>query len=154
MKQINLTMIFIVAIAALVPVGVRAEAPMVPSACSSRNIVMRPIDPPQLTTVKGRVVSMEYGKQQRVAVKNMVMWLQLKTATGEQVPVYVGSSWYLDKKHLQVRVGDLLEIQGVKTAGSSPQSAMTIASTIKKGDRVWKAKIPNKPNVAKSCQPI
>jgi hypothetical protein len=84
----------------------------------------------------------------------MVMWLQLKTATGEQVPVYLGSTWYLDNKHLQVKVGDLLEIQGVKTAGSSPQSAMTIASTIKKGDRVWKAKIPNKPNVAKSCQPI
>ena len=136
------------------PVGVRAEAPMVPRACASKNIVMRPIDPPQLTTVKGRVISMEYGKQQRVAVKNMVMWLHLTTATGERVPVYLGSSWYLDKKHLQVRVGDLLEIQGVKTAGASPQSAMTIASTIKKGDRVWKAKIPNKPNVAKSCQPI
>ncbi len=154
MNKITLTTIVIAMIAAVVPVGVRAEAPMVPGGCSSKNIVMRSIDPPQTTTVKGRVVSMEYGKQQRVAVKNMVMWLRLKTATGEQVPIYIGSSWYLDKNHLQVRVGDVLEIQGVKTAGTSPQSAMTIASTIKKGDRVWKAKIPNKPNIAKSCQPI
>jgi hypothetical protein len=136
-----------------VSTGVRAEAPSAPNACRS-SIASRPIEPQQPITLKGRVVGLEYGKQQRVAVTNMVMWLRLKTDSGEIRPVYLGSSWYLDRKDFQVRVGDMLEIRGVKVPGSSPQSAMTIASTIKKGDRVWKASIPNKPNVAKSCQPI
>jgi hypothetical protein len=156
MKRISIAMMLITLIGALVPTLVRAEAPMMTGKCSTRNIAMRStVEPQMTTTVIGRVVSMEYGKQQQIAAKNMVMWLRLKTATGEEVPVYLGSSWHLTKKQLQIQVGDLLEIQGVKTPGANPQSAMTIASTVKKGDRVWKVKIPNKPtNVAKSCQPI
>ncbi len=154
MKQLGIVAIFTILLGALVPVGVRAEAPMAPTGCSSKNIVMRPLEVQQPITIKGRVVSMESGKQQRVAVKNMVVWLNLQTERGEIVPVYLGSSWYLDRKHLQVRVGDLLEIKGVKIPGSNPQSAMTIASTIKKGDRISKVSIPNKPNVTKSCEPI
>jgi hypothetical protein len=153
MKQIGLATIVTIFVGALVPVGSHAEAPSAPNACQT-NIASRPIEPQQPITLKGRVVGLEYGKQQRVAVTNMVMWLRLKTDSGEVLPVYLGSSWYLDRKHLQVRVGDTLEIRGVKVPGSSPQSIMTIANTIKKGDRVWKASIPNKPNVAKSCQPI
>jgi hypothetical protein len=152
MKPILATIVMMF-VGALVPAGAHAEAPLVPNACRS-SIATRPIEPQQPITLKGRVVSLEYGKQPQVAAKNMVMWLRLKTDIGEVLPVYLGSSWYLDRNHLQVRVGDRLEIRGVKVPGSSPQSAMTIASTIKKGDRVWKASIPNKPNVAKSCQPI
>jgi hypothetical protein len=153
MKQLGLAMIVTMFVGALVPAGALAEAPLVPNACRS-NIASRPIEPQQPITLKGRVVGLEYGKQPQIAVKNMVMWLRLKTDIGEVLPVYLGSTWYLDRNHLQVRVGDRLEIRGVKVPGSSPQSAMTVASTIKKGDRVWKASIPNKPNVAKSCQPI
>ncbi len=153
MNEIGLATIVTIFISAVVPAGARAEAPIAPNACQSR-IAIRSIEPQQSITLKGRVVSLEYGKQQRIAVTNMVMWLRLQTDSGEILPVYLGSSWSLDRKHLQVRVGDRLEISGVKVPGSSPQSAMTIASTIKKGDRVWKASIPNKPNVAKSCQPI
>jgi hypothetical protein len=152
MKPILATLVTIF-IGTLVPAGARAEAPNVPNACRSI-LATRPIEPQPAVTLKGRVVALEYGKQQRIAVTSMVMWLRLKTDSGEIRPVYLGSSWYLDRKHLQVRVGDRLEINGVRVPGSSPQSAMTIASTIKKGDRVWKASIPNKPNVAKSCQPI
>jgi hypothetical protein len=148
-------MMSIALIVAVAPVVVRAEAPMMTGKCSTKNIARRSIVSPQMTKVTGRVVSIEYGKQQRIAAKNMVMWLRLKTAIGEEVPVYLGSSWYLTKKHLQIRVGDRLEIQGIKMPGANPQSAMTIASTVKKGDRIWKVKIPNQPNnVAKSCQPI
>lgn len=153
MKQIKLATIAMMFVGALVPAGVRAEAPSAPNACRT-SIASRPIEPQQQITLKGRVVGLEYGNQQRIAATNMVMWLRLKTNSGEVLPVYLGSSWYLDRNHLQVRVGDTLEIRGVKVPGSSPRSAMTIASTIKKGDRVWKASIPNKPNVAKSCQPI
>jgi hypothetical protein len=153
MNKIGLGTIVTIFISAVVPVSARAEAPIAPSGCQSR-IAIRAIEPQQSITLKGRVVGLEYGKQQRIAATNMVMWLRLKTDNGEILPVYLGSSWYLDRKHLQVRVGDLLEIRGVKVPGSSPQSAMTIASTIKKSDRVWKASIPNKPNIAKSCQPI
>jgi hypothetical protein len=152
MKPILATLVTIF-VGALVPAAARAEAPNVPNVCRSI-LAVRPTEPQQPVTLKGRVVGLEYGKQQRVAVTNMVVWLRLKTDSGEIRPVYLGSSWYLDRKNLQVRVGDRLEINGVKIPGSSPQSAMTLASTIKKGDRVWKASIPNKPNVAKSCQPI
>ena len=153
MNQIGLAMIVTIFIGALMPAAAQAEAPLVPNACRS-NIASRPIEPQQLITLKGRVVGLEYGKQPQIAATNVVMWLRLKTDTGEVLPVYLGSSWYLDRNHLQVRVGDRLEIRGVRVPRSSPHSAMTVANTIKKGDRVWKASIPNKPNVAKSCQPI
>jgi hypothetical protein len=154
MRQIGLATIATIFIGVLVPAGARGEAPIAPNNACRTNIAARPIEPQQPITLKGRVVGLEYGKQQRIAATNMVMWLRLKTDSGEIRPVYLGSSWYLDRRHLQVRVGDTLEIRGVKVPGSSSQSAMTIANTIKKGDRVWKASIPNKPNVAKSCQPI
>jgi hypothetical protein len=156
MNRISLaTIVFITLLDALVPAVVNAEAPMITGKCSTKNIAMRSIEQPQMTKVTGRVVGIEYGKQQRIAAKNMVMWLRLKTGTGEELPVYLGSSWHLIKKQLQVRVGDLLEIQGVETSGANPRSIMTIASTVKKGDRTWKVNIPNRPNtVAKFCQPI
>lgn len=154
MKRISWVTLFIALIGVLFPALVHAEAPITPGGCASKNIAIRPIEQQQVTTVQGRVARIEYGKQQQIAAKNMVMWLRLKTANGEEVPVYLGSTWHLHQQHLRVRVGDLLEIQGVKTPGANLQSAMTIANTIKKGDRVWKVSIPNKPNVAKSCQQI
>lgn len=152
MKRISIAIMFITLIGTLAPAVVRAEAPMMTGKCSTKNIAMRSTPEPQMTKVTGRVVSIESGKQQQIAAKNMVMWLRLQTATGEEVPVYLGSSWYLTKKQLQIRVGDRLEIQGIKPPGANPQSAMTIASTVKKGDRVWKVKIPNQPTWAKLCQ--
>ncbi len=156
MNRISLaTIVFITLLDALVPAVVHAEAPMITGKCSTKTIAMRSIVQPQMTRVTGRVTGIEYGKQQRIAAKNMLMWLRLKTATGEELPVYLGSSWHLSKKQLQVRVGDLLEIQGIEMPGANPRSTMTIASTVKKGDRVWQVKIPNKPNhAAKSCQPV
>jgi hypothetical protein len=155
MKRIRIAMAFITLISALVPTVVRAEAPIITGKCSIKHIAMRSTVAPQIAKVTGRVVSIESGKQQQIAAKNMVMWLHLQTATGEEVPVYLGSSWHLTKKQLQIQVGDRLEIQGIKVPGANPQLAMTIANTVKKGDRVWKVKIPNKPNhPAKSCQPV
>jgi hypothetical protein len=155
MKRISLATVFIALISTLVPTQVRAEAPIIRNnnGCQSGNIAVRPIEDARvITKVTGRVVAIEYNKQPGVAAKNMVMWLRLKTATGEEVPIYLGSSWYLNQKHFQIQPQDLLTIQVTKPVGA--KKTMTIASTIEKGDRVWTASIPNKPTPPKSCKPL
>lgn len=152
MNKIGLATAFALLVSVLTSIPARSEAPIAPAGCPTRKIVLRSRDPVQPISITGRVTQIEYGKQQRVALKNMVMWLRLKTDRGEEMPVYLGSSWYLSQKQLQVRVGDKLEIKGVKPLGTELKSSIAIANTIKRGNRTWKASIPKQTNLVKSCQ--
>lgn len=152
MNKIALATAFGILVSIISPAAAKAEAPMAPAGCPTRKIAIRSVEPEQQVALSGRVTSIEYGNQQHVAQKNMVMWLRLKTDRGEEVPVYLGSSWHLRKQQLQLRVGDRLQIRGVKTLGTALKQPMTIANTITKGQRTWQVSIPKKTNLVKSCQ--
>jgi hypothetical protein len=152
MKRIKIALLLFASIGCLVPTQVRAEAPTPRGGCWSREIVMRPIDNPQpMTTVKGRVVAIEHGKNQQIVTKELATWLRVKTATGEEKSIYLGSNQYLKQQRLQIQVRDSVEIQGVQMP-KSRQLPTVIASTVKKGERVWKIdNFTNKQTGVKSC---
>ncbi|WP_310426274.1 hypothetical protein [Chamaesiphon sp. VAR_48_metabat_135_sub] len=153
MKQIKVAMLVVVSIGCLFPTVVRAEAPTPKGGCWSREIVMRPIDNPQtMTTIRGRVVAIEHGKNQQIVQKELATWLRVKTATGEENSIYLGSSQYLKQLRLNIQVRDSVEIQGIQMP-KSRQLPTVIASTVKKGERVWKIdSFINKPTGVKSCR--
>ncbi len=154
MKQITMAALLLVSIGWFNPAGVMAEAPKPRGGCWSRNIAMRPsVDPQSLITVKGQVIAIDRNnKDEPIATKDLVTWVQIKTADGTQQSIYLGLERYLKQQRLQLKVSDNLEIQGTQT--TNPQQLPTIiASTIKKGTQVWKInKITSKPTTAKWCQ--
>ncbi len=152
MNKIGLATAFGILVSLISPAAAKAEAPMAPSGCPTHKIAIRSSEPEQQVALSGRVTSIDYGNQQHVALKNMVMWLRLKTDRGEEIPVYLGSSWHLRKQQLQLRVGDRLKIQGVKMPTTGLKQSMTIANTITKDKRTWQVSIPKKTNLVKSCQ--
>jgi hypothetical protein len=153
MKRIKIAIFSILAIGCFVPTAVRAEAPMPKGGCWTRDISMRPTNDPQvLTTIKGRIIAIEHGKSQQIAAKEMVTWLRVRTIDGKEQSIYLGSNQSLKQQRLQVKVSDAIEVQGIQMP-KVRQLPMTIASTIKKGDRVWKINnIADKPTGAKWCK--
>jgi hypothetical protein len=153
MNQIKVAVLVIASIGCLLPTVVRAEAPTPRGNCWSREIVMRPIDNPQtMTTIQGRVVAIEHGKNQQVVEKELATWLRVKTLTGEEKSIYLGSSQQLKRLRINIQVRDSVEIQGIQMP-KSRQLSTVIASTVKKGERVWKIdNLLNKPTSMKSCK--
>lgn len=154
MKQITMAALLLVSIGWFNPAQVRAEAPKPKGGCWSRDVAMRPISDPQaMTTIKGQVMAIEHNdKNQQLAAKELVTWVRIKTADGTQKSIYLGSDLHLSQDRLQLKVSDNLEIQGSQT--TNPKQLPTIvATTIKKGTRVWKInQISSKPTAAKWCQ--
>jgi hypothetical protein len=153
MKLITMTMLLVTALGCWFPTQVRAEAPQPRGGCVSRDIVMRPnTDPQAMTTVKGRVVAIEHGNNQRIAAKEIVTWLRVKTINGDEKLIYLGSDRSLNQRHLKIQVGDSIEIKGIQMPNAK-QLATIVASIVKKGDRVIKINNFNdKPTGTKLCK--
>jgi hypothetical protein len=153
-KQITIAALLLCSIGWFNPDQVRAEAPKPRGGCWSKDVAMRPpADPQAMTTVKGQVVAIDRNdKNEPIAAKDLVTWVQIKTTDGTQKSIYLGSDRYLNQQRLQLKVSDTIEIQGTQT--TNPKQLPTIvATTIKKGTRVWKInKISSKPTTAKWCQ--
>lgn len=153
MKRISMAILLFVSIGCLFPTEVRAEAPTPRGGCWSREIVMRPIaDPQMLTTIQGRVIAIEHNqKNQPLAAKEIVTWVRVKTTSGEEKSVYLGLARSLTQQRLQLKVRDVVEIQGVQMPKA--KQATIVANTVKKGDRVWKIdNLADKPTGVKSCR--
>jgi hypothetical protein len=154
MKGITIALLLLVSVGCFEPAQVKAEAPKPRGGCWSKDIVMRSIEDPQtLTTVTGRVVKIEYNNQnQQLAAKEIVMWVKLQTADGKEQSIYLGSNKYLNQQRLKIKLSDLIEIQGVQTI-TAKQLPTIVATTIKKGERIWKTNnISAKPIAAKWCK--
>ena len=154
MNRITMTMLLVISVGCLFPAEVRAEAPIPKVGCWPREIAMRPSENPQaMMTIKGRVIAIEHNrKQQQIAAKELVTWVRVKTANGAEKSIYLGSSQSLNQQHLQIKVRDVLEIQGVQTL-KARQLPTIIANTVKKGDRVWKIdNFTTKPTGVKLCR--
>lgn len=154
MKHITMAALLLVSIGWFSPAQVRAEAPKPRGGCWSRDVAMRPISDPQvITTTKGQVIAIDRNdKNEPIAAKEVVTWVRIKTADGTQKSIYLGSDRYLNQQQIQLKVSDNLEIKGTQT--TNPKQLPTIvASTIKKGTRVWKInQIATKPTTTKWCQ--
>jgi hypothetical protein len=152
--KLMMIMLLFVSIGYMNPTQVKAEAPKPRGGCWSKDVVMRSIEnPQQMTAIKGQVIAIDYNnKNQPIAAKEIVMWVRLKTANGSIKSIYLGSNQYLNQQQLQIQVRDVLEVQGVQTM--KPKQLPTIvASTVKKGERVWKInQTSDKPTAAKWCQ--
>jgi cytochrome c6 len=59
--------------------------------------------------------------------------LRLKTDRG-LISVHLGPAWYLEHQELQIKPGDLLEVQGVGWLSDDPPTLM--ATEVRKGDQV------------------
>jgi hypothetical protein len=158
MKRIEMAIVlvasnvFLLAIECGVSVEVRAEAPTPRSGCWSREIAIAPTAEAQMKmTIQGRVVAIERNDKDRsIAAKDVVTWVRIKTTDGEEKSVYLGSDRSLKQQRLRIRERDVLEIQGVQMPKA--QQPTIVASSIKKGDRVWKiANFTDKPIGTKSC---
>ncbi len=153
MKLITAAIWSIAAIGYLVPTAIRAEAPIPRNGCLPREIAARSsVDPQTLTTIQGRVVSIEHNyKNQPIAAKEIATWARVKTATGQQKLIYLGSARALRQQALQVKLRDQIEVQGVQMPKA--QQPTIVASSVKRGDRVWKiANFTDKPVGAKLCR--
>jgi hypothetical protein len=152
MKQVTITTILVASILSVGSGRVLAEAPTPNGGCWSREIAVRPIDDLQaMTTIKGRVSAIEQSNNRHIAPKAVAKWLRLKTITGEEKRIYIGSDRYLDRQNLDIQVGDSLEIQGTKMPKA--KQATIVARTIFKGDRVWKVNnFKDKPTGTKWCR--
>lgn len=153
MKQITAAIWSIALMGCLVPTEIRAEAPTPRSGCLSREIATRPIvDPQTLTTIQGRVVGIEHNdKHQPIAAKEIATWAQVKTNRGERKLIYLGSARALKQQALQIKVQDVVEIQGVRMPKAKQPTI--VASSVKKGDRIWKiANFTDKPIGTKLCR--
>jgi hypothetical protein len=153
MNRIKIAILLVLSISCLVPAEVRAEAPTPKGGCWSREIASRPIDDPAIVTIQGRVIAIEYSNQnQPIAAKEAVTWVRLKTIDNGEKSIYLGSERLLKQQQLPIKVGDSLKVQGVQ-APKSKQLSTIIASTVKKGDRVWKINhVVAKPSGAKWCR--
>lgn len=134
--------------------GVRAEAPAPKGGCWSRDIAMRPQpDARTIVTTTGKIVAIENNNRDRsLASKEVISWVRLKTPTGEQKTVFLGSSRALRQQRIALKINDAIEVRGVQTS-KAKQSPTIIASTIQKGGRVWTLDNPaEKPSGTKWCK--
>jgi hypothetical protein len=154
MKLITMTILLLCAIGCLPVDRVRAEAPKPKGGCWSSEIAMRSSDElPAMTTIKGRVITIEHNdKERQLAAKELVTWVRIKTDTGADQSIYLGSDRYLQQQRLRLKVQDVVEVTGNQVI--QPKQLPTIvASTIKKGDRTWKfEKIGTKPTAVALCR--
>ena len=153
MNRMKIAMLLVASIGWWLPVAVRAEAPTPRGGCWSREIASRPsVDPRTITTAKGRAIAIERNNKDRsLAAKEIVTWVRLKTPTGQKT-VYLGSQRSLRQQGLNIKVGDVIEVQGVQTY-KSKQLPTIIASTVKRSDRVWKIdNIATKPTRVEGCK--
>jgi hypothetical protein len=153
MKLIAAAIWTIASISYLIPTEIRAEAPTPRSGCLSREIAARPsVDPQTLTTIQGRVVAIEHNyKNQPIAAKEVVTWARVQTTNGDRKLIYLGADRALKLQDLKVKVRDVVEIQGVKMPKAKQPTI--VASSVKKGDRVWKiANFTDKPVGANLCR--
>lgn len=151
-----MTMLLVVSVGCCIPAAVRAEAPTPRGGCWPREIAMRSSENSQaIMTIKGRVIAIEHNrKNQQIAAKELVTWVRIKTTNGAEKSIYLGSSQSLNQQSLKIQVRDVLEVQGVQTL-KARQLPTIIASTVKKGDQVWKIDNftnNNKPTEAKWCR--
>jgi hypothetical protein len=143
----------IASIGIFIPTAIRAEAPTPRNGCLSREIAARPsVDPQTLTTIQGRVVGIEYNyKNQPIAAKEIATWVRVRTANGEQKLIYLGANRALKQQALKVKVGDPIEVQGFRMPKAKQPTI--VASSLKRGDRVWKiANFTDKPVGGKLCR--
>jgi hypothetical protein len=155
MKIISKTMT-LVALATIVlptlmlPSSVMAEAPVPRNRCWSKDIAMRPINDPQLrVSTAGRVVAIDAINRQQPAIGTQ---LRLRTDDGKETNVSLEPSLSPRPQPKSIRIGDRLEIQGAKIT-SLKQPTTIVATTVKKGDRVWQVRDPGgKPAGAKWCK--
>jgi hypothetical protein len=147
MKIIGQATLVVALIVALFPAIAKAEAPMPKGRCWSRDIAMRPINDPQLrVTIAGKVIAI---KRQPTEIGTQ---LRLKTDDGKELNVTLEPSLYPHVEQKSIRVGDRLEIQGAKIT-SLKQPTKIVATTVKKGDRIWAVRELNgKPTWAKWCK--
>jgi hypothetical protein len=133
------------------PAGAEAPAPA-RSGCWSREIVMRPQPSSQATTkIAGRVVAIERNNSPWLAPKEIATWVRVKTTTGEQKSIYLGSSRLLKQQNLKLAVRDNIAIQGLPMPNAKQPTI--VANEIVKGNRTWK--IDNYTDLqreAKSCK--
>ena len=152
MKIIGQATIVVALIVALFPAIAKAEAPMPKGQgrCWSRDIAMRPINDPQLrVSIAGKVISIANHKRQSTEIGTQ---LRLKTDDGKEMSISLEPSLYPHVEPKSIRVGDRLEIQGAKIT-SLKQPTKIVATTVKKGDRIWQVREPNgKPTWAKWCK--
>jgi hypothetical protein len=135
------------------PIAARAEAPTPRGGCWSREIATRPLaEAPKLSTAKGRVIAIDRNNKDReLAAKEVATWVRIETPTGQKT-VYLGSERSLKQQNLNIKVRDLIEVQGVQTYKSKKLPTI-IASTVKRSDRVWKiANIATKPTNVEWCK--
>jgi hypothetical protein len=154
MKRIKMAMLLLVSIGCWLPMEARAEAPTPKGGCWSRDVAVRPMPNAQtIATTAGRVISVENNNKDRsLAAKEVITWVRLKTPTGEEKTVYLGSNRALRQQRIALKVNDVVEVRGIQTS-QSRQPPTIIANTIKKGDRVWKLDNPTeKPIGAQWCK--
>ena len=152
MNRIKISMLLVMSIGWWLPIAVRAEAPAPKAGCWSRELATRPTEAQTLTTAKGRVTAIERNnKDRKLAAKEVVTWVRLKTPTGQKT-IYLGLDRSLKQQGLNIRVSDVIQVEGVQTY-KSKQSSTIIASTITKSDRVWKIdNIADKPAGVQWCR--
>ncbi len=154
MKRIRVAIIVVTAIGCLVGDRVRAEAPTPSGGCWSREIAVRPLaEQPPMTKIVGRVVAIEHNdKNQPIAPKERVTWARVRTNDGAEKSVYLGSARYLQQRRLNLKVSDVVAVEGVQTLKA--QQLPTIAAhTVKKGDRVLNVnQLAAKPTGTKWCR--
>ncbi|WP_373542831.1 hypothetical protein [Chamaesiphon sp.] len=154
MKRMKVTMLLAVAIACLGANAAQAEAPTPRGGCWSREIAVRPpAEQPPVTKLVGRVVAIEHNdKHQPIAAKERVTWARVRTNEGAEKSVYLGSERYLQQQRLDIKVNDVVVVEGVQTL-KSQQLPTIAAKTIKKGDRIWKVnQLAAKPTGTKWCR--
>jgi hypothetical protein len=153
MKQIGIVILVFSAIGCWLPATVRAEAPIPRNGCLSREIAIAPIaDRLPTATISGRVVGIEHNDRDRsIAAKEVVTWVRVKTSTGEVKSIYLGADRSLDQQHIGIKIGDMLEIQGVQMLKAKQPTI--VANTLRRGDRTWKiANFTDKQIGVKSCR--
>ncbi len=154
MNRIKIAMLLLVSIGCWLPTGASAEAPAPKGGCWSRDIAVRPMpDAQTIATTAGRVTSIENNNKDRsLAAKEVITWVRLKTPTGEEKTVYLGSNRALKQQRIALKVNDVVKVRGIQTA-EARQLPTIIANTIEKGDRIWKLDNPTaKPIGAQWCK--
>jgi hypothetical protein len=153
MNRITAAVWSIALMGCLAPIAIRAEAPTPRNGCLSREIAARPsVDPQTVTKIQGRVVGIEHNyKNQPIAAKEIATWVRVRTTNGEQKLIYLGAARVLKQQDLKVNVRDVVEIQGFQMPKAKQPTI--VASSFKKGDRVWKiANFTDKPVGGKLCR--
>jgi hypothetical protein len=150
MKIIATTIALVALAATVLPTLAMAEAPVPRNRCWSKDIAMRPINDPQLrVSTAGRVVAIDATNRNQPAIGTQ---LRLRTDDGKETNISLEPSLSPRPQPKSIRIGDRLEIQGAKIT-SLKQPTRIVATTVKKGDRVWQVRDPGgKPAGAKWCK--